>query len=32
MGIINKEADSIYRYMNFDKIEEYVEVAKGVTA
>jgi aconitate hydratase 2/2-methylisocitrate dehydratase len=32
MGIINKDAASIYRYMNFDQIEEYAETAKGVTA
>ncbi len=30
MGIINKDADKIYRYMNFDQIEEYREVAKEV--
>lgn len=30
MGIINKDADKIYRYMNFDQIEEYREVAKDV--
>jgi aconitate hydratase 2/2-methylisocitrate dehydratase len=32
MGIVNKEAGSIYRYMNFDQIEEYADTAKGVTA
>ena len=31
MGIINKDAASVYRYMNFDQIEEYVEAAKDVT-
>jgi len=31
MGIINKDAASIYRYMNFDQIEEYAETARGVT-
>jgi len=31
MGIINKDAASVYRYMNFDQIEEYADVAKGVT-
>ncbi|WP_374662448.1 bifunctional aconitate hydratase 2/2-methylisocitrate dehydratase [Inhella sp.] len=31
MGIINKDADSVYRYMNFDQIEEYADTAKGVT-
>lgn len=30
MGIINKDAASVYRYMNFDQIEEYAEVAKSV--
>ena len=29
---INKEGDKIYRYMNFDRIEEYAEAAKAVTA
>ncbi|HEY4080952.1 MAG TPA: bifunctional aconitate hydratase 2/2-methylisocitrate dehydratase [Burkholderiaceae bacterium] len=32
MGVVNKDADSVYRYMNFDQIEEYAETAKGVTA
>ena len=31
MGIINKDAASVYRYMNFDQIQEYREVADGVT-
>jgi aconitate hydratase 2/2-methylisocitrate dehydratase len=31
MGVINKEADKVYRYMNFDQIAEYAETAKGVT-
>jgi len=31
VGIINKDAASIYRYMNFDQIEEYADTAKGVT-
>ncbi|HSX92730.1 MAG TPA: bifunctional aconitate hydratase 2/2-methylisocitrate dehydratase [Hydrogenophaga sp.] len=30
MGIINQDAASVYRYMNFDQIEEYAETAKGV--
>ncbi|MEY4084068.1 MAG: hypothetical protein RL483_1437, partial [Pseudomonadota bacterium] len=30
-GIINQDAANIYRYMNFDQIEEYAETAKGVT-
>jgi aconitate hydratase 2/2-methylisocitrate dehydratase len=32
MGVINKDGDRVYRYMNFDQIEEYADVAKGVTA
>jgi len=31
MGVISKSADTIYQYMNFDRIEEYAETAKGVT-
>jgi aconitate hydratase 2/2-methylisocitrate dehydratase len=31
MGVINKDAASVYRYMNFDQIEEYAETAKSVT-
>jgi aconitate hydratase 2/2-methylisocitrate dehydratase len=30
MGIVNKDAASIYRYMNFDQIDEFVETAKTV--
>ena len=30
MGIINKDAGSVYRYMNFDQIEEYAEAAKSL--
>ncbi|MBA4176215.1 MAG: bifunctional aconitate hydratase 2/2-methylisocitrate dehydratase [Leptothrix sp. (in: Bacteria)] len=32
MGIVNADGAAIYRYMNFDQIDEYAEVAKGVTA
>ena len=32
MAEINKDGSQIYKYMNFDKIEEYAEVAKGVAA
>ena len=32
MGVINKDSSQIYQYLNFDKLEEYAEVAKGVTA
>ncbi|WP_180682392.1 bifunctional aconitate hydratase 2/2-methylisocitrate dehydratase [Tepidicella baoligensis] len=31
VGIINQDAANIYRYMNFDQIEEYAETAKSVT-
>jgi len=31
MGVINKDGDKIYRYMNFDQIEEYADVAKAMT-
>ena len=31
-GVITAKADQIYKYMNFDQIEEYVENAKGVNA
>jgi len=30
MAVINKDADNVYRYMNFNQIEEYVEEAKAV--
>jgi aconitate hydratase 2/2-methylisocitrate dehydratase len=30
MGIVNKDGASIYKYLNFDQIEEYAEVAKSV--
>ena len=32
VGVINQDAASVYKYMNFDQIEEYVDVAKGVAA
>jgi len=32
MGIVNKDGASIYKYLNFDQIEEYAETAKGVIA
>jgi aconitate hydratase 2/2-methylisocitrate dehydratase len=31
MGVINQKAGEVYRYMNFDQIEEYAETAKAVT-
>jgi len=30
MGVINANGDKVYRYMNFDQIEEYAEAAKEV--
>ncbi|MCW7538300.1 bifunctional aconitate hydratase 2/2-methylisocitrate dehydratase [Aquabacterium sp. A7-Y] len=30
MGVINKDGDKVYRYMNFDQIQEFSEVAKEV--
>ncbi|MFZ5520492.1 MAG: bifunctional aconitate hydratase 2/2-methylisocitrate dehydratase [Pseudomonadota bacterium] len=30
MGVVNKDAAKIYRYMNFDQIEEYAATAKTV--
>jgi aconitate hydratase 2/2-methylisocitrate dehydratase len=32
VGVVAKNADQIYKYMNFDQIEEYAEVAQGVNA
>ncbi|HZY16755.1 MAG TPA: bifunctional aconitate hydratase 2/2-methylisocitrate dehydratase [Ramlibacter sp.] len=32
MGVINKDADKVYRYMNFDQIEEYAQVAQAASA
>jgi aconitate hydratase 2/2-methylisocitrate dehydratase len=31
MGVINKDASTVYRYMNFDQIEEYVDAARAVS-
>ncbi len=30
VGVIDKDAANIYKYMNFDQIEEYADVAKAV--
>jgi aconitate hydratase 2/2-methylisocitrate dehydratase len=30
MGVINKDSASVYRYMNFDRIDEYSDAAKEV--
>ena len=32
MGVINADGAQVYRYMNFDQIEEYAATAKGVAA
>ena len=32
IGVVNQNGDKIYQYLNFDQIEEYTDVAKGVTA
>ena len=32
MGIVNKDNAAIYKYLNFNQIEEYVETAKDVKA
>ena len=32
IGAVTKDSDKIYQYLNFDKIEEYADTAKGVTA
>jgi aconitate hydratase 2/2-methylisocitrate dehydratase len=32
MGVINKDAAKVYRYMNFDQIEEYADTAKSLSA
>lgn len=32
IGVVNANGDKIYRYMNFDQIEDYVDVAKTVAA
>jgi aconitate hydratase 2/2-methylisocitrate dehydratase len=30
MGILEKDSDKIYHYLNFDQIEEYKEIADSV--
>lgn len=32
MGIVNKDGAAIYKYLNFDQIEEYAETAKTAAA
>jgi aconitate hydratase 2/2-methylisocitrate dehydratase len=31
MGVVNADNASIYKYMNFDQIDEYADTAKSVT-
>jgi aconitate hydratase 2/2-methylisocitrate dehydratase len=31
MGVINADSDQVYRYLNFDQIDTYANVAKAVT-
>ncbi len=32
MGVLSANGDKVYKYLNFDQIEEYTEAAKGVNA
>jgi aconitate hydratase 2/2-methylisocitrate dehydratase len=32
MCVVNKDGAAIYKYLNFNQIDEYVDIAKGVTA
>lgn len=32
IGVINKDGDKIYKYLNFDKIQDFAGAAAGVTA
>jgi len=32
MGVLSKNGDQIYQYLNFDKIEDYTDVADKVAA
>jgi aconitate hydratase 2/2-methylisocitrate dehydratase len=32
MSVVNSDGAAIYKYLNFNQIDEYVETAKGVTA
>jgi aconitate hydratase 2/2-methylisocitrate dehydratase len=32
IGVVNQNGDKIYQYLNFDQIEQYADVAKGVNA
>ena len=32
MGVLNQNGDKVYKYLNFDQIAEFKDVADGVTA
>ncbi len=32
VGVVNQNGDKIYQYLNFDKIPQYADIAKGVSA
>ncbi|WP_291011470.1 bifunctional aconitate hydratase 2/2-methylisocitrate dehydratase [Hydrogenophaga sp.] len=32
MGVLSTNGDAVYKYLNFDQIDEYVDTAKGVAA
>jgi aconitate hydratase 2/2-methylisocitrate dehydratase len=32
IGVVSKDSDKIYKYLNFNQIEEYVDTAKSVKA
>ena len=32
MGVLTTNGEAVYKYLNFDQIDEYVDAAKGVTA
>ena len=32
VGVLNKDSENIYKYLNFDQIEEYLGNAKETTA
>jgi aconitate hydratase 2 / 2-methylisocitrate dehydratase len=32
MGVLTAASDTIYQYMNFDKVEEFSKAAEGVSA
>jgi aconitate hydratase 2/2-methylisocitrate dehydratase len=32
MGVLSSNGEAVYKYLNFDQIDEYVDTAKGVTA